>query len=85
MSEHTHVRRAKPGDEKILAYIQTESWKDAFKGIIPDGILLSCTEVERAIEMYRKLLAENKGNGYILELNGPPIALRGGMLPEKRI
>lgn len=51
MSEHTHVRRAKPWDEKILAYIQTESWKDAFKGIIPDGILLSCTEVERAIEM----------------------------------
>lgn len=28
------IRKAKPGDEKTLAYIQTESWKSAFVDII---------------------------------------------------
>ena len=30
-----NIRRAEKGDEKSLAYIQTESWKEAFKGIVP--------------------------------------------------
>ena len=28
------IRRAIPGDEQVLAYIQTESWKAAFAGIL---------------------------------------------------
>ena len=29
------IRKAIPGDEKVLAYIQTESWKAAFADILP--------------------------------------------------
>lgn len=65
-----NIRRAEKEDEKSLAYIQTESWKEAFKGIVPAELLLKCTELERATTMYKKLLDENKGNGYILELDG---------------
>ncbi len=66
------IRRAKLGDEKRLAYVQTESWKEAFREIIPAELLSKCTEPARAEGMYRRLLAEKRGNGYILELDGQP-------------
>ncbi len=67
-----NIRKVKKGDENILACIQTESWKEAFKDIVPDELLLKCTEKERAAAMYKRLLEEHKGNGYILELDGEP-------------
>ena len=65
-----HIRRAQSGDEETLARIQTESWKAAFAGIVPAELLAQCTNVERAEKMYARLLAERRGNGYILELGG---------------
>ena len=67
-----NIRKVKKGDENILACIQTESWKEAFKEIAPAELLLKCTEKERAAAMYKRLLEEHKGNGYILELDGEP-------------
>lgn len=72
MDKTANIRRTKIGDENILAYIQTESWKEAFRGIVPADLLSKCTEIERATAMYKKLLDEHKGNGYILELDGKP-------------
>ena len=69
------IRRACRGDEQILAYIQTESWKVAFKGILPDEDLIRCTNIEKATAMYKGLLEQNKGNGYILEISGKPHAI----------
>lgn len=67
-----NIRKVKKGDENILACIQTESWKEAFKEIVPAELLLKCTEKERVAAMYKRLLEEHKGNGYILELDGEP-------------
>lgn len=67
-----HIRRAESGDENILAHIQTESWKEAFKDIISADLLLKCTESGHVAEIYKKILQEQKGNGYILELDGKP-------------
>lgn len=72
MEKAVTIRRVKMGDENILAYIQTESWKEAFRDIVPEEKLLECTQIERVTRMYRKLLEEQKGNGYILELDGKP-------------
>ena len=69
------IRHAKIGDEECLAYIQTESWKDAFRDIVPAELLSECTKIERANGMYKKLLRESKGNGYILELDGKPYCI----------
>ena len=66
------IRRAEAGDETSLAYIQTESWKAAFDGIIPAERLAESTKMEHAVDMYQRLLAAHKGNGYILELDGKP-------------
>jgi len=64
------IRMVQEGDAKTLAYIQTESWKAAFKGIVPDVLLTKYTEIARAENMYTRILEENIGNGYILEVNG---------------
>ena len=64
------IRTVRPGDEERLAYVQTESWKAAFREIVPAEILAECTALEPAIAMYRRLLNERFGNGYLLELDG---------------
>lgn len=65
----SQIRKVRQGDEKTLAYIQTESWKAAFKGIVPADLLEKSTEITRAENMYSRLLKDNKGNGYILEVD----------------
>lgn len=63
------IRKVKQGDADTLAYIQTESWKAAFKGIIDDEMLDKCTNIDKARLMYQRLLDDNKGNGYILTVD----------------
>lgn len=50
------IRKAEPGDEKLLAYIQTESWKAAFAEILPPEELERCTDPEKAEQMYQNVL-----------------------------
>lgn len=66
------IRRAVLGDEETLALIQTESWKAAFADILSPEELKRCTELEKAITMYRKILSAGYGNGYILEVERKP-------------
>ena len=66
------IERVKLGDEETLAYIQTESWKAAFKDILSSDVLEKCTHVDKAIAMYRQLLERNIGNGYLLKVDGIP-------------
>ena len=64
------IRRVEQGDALTLASIQTSSWKTAFRGIIADNDLERLTNLDRATAMYHRLLAEEKGNGYIGEVDG---------------
>lgn len=73
MMEHRiGIRPVRLGDEVSLAHIQTESWKAAFRDIVEPGLLRTLTEPEAAQRMYRRLLEEGIGNGYLLELDGKP-------------
>ena len=64
------IRKVRPGDETALAYVQTESWKAAFSDILDEETLTRCTDKAKAENMYRFLLQERKGNGYLLTLEG---------------
>lgn len=66
------IERVKMGDEENLAYIQTESWKNAFKNILSPEVLVKCTDISKATMMYRRLLEQNIGNGYMLKVDGKP-------------
>lgn len=63
MEKAVTIRKVKMGDENSLAYIQTESRKEAFRDIVPEEKLLECTQIERVTGMYRKLLEEQKETG----------------------
>jgi len=69
------IEPAKLGDEEVLAYIQTESWKAAFCDILSREVLERCTNVEKATEMYKGLLEQKIGNGYLLKAEGTPHAI----------
>ena len=66
------IERVKLGDEATLAFIQTESWKAGFKDILSADVLQRCTQIDKATAMYRRLLKQNIGNGYLLRVNGNP-------------
>ena len=50
------IREAVTGDEKVLAYIQTESWKAAFADILPSADLEKSTNIEKTTQMYQRIL-----------------------------
>ena len=66
------IERVKLGDEATLAYIQTESWKAGFKDILSADVLEKCTQIDKATAMYRRLLDQNVGNGYLLKVEEKP-------------
>ena len=66
------IERVKLGDETALAYIQTESWKAGFKNILRTDVLQRCTQIDKVTAMYRRLLEQNIGNGYLLKVEGNP-------------
>ncbi len=66
------IEQVKLGDEVALAFIQTESWKAGFKGILSTDTLEKYTQMDKATAMYRHLLEQNIGNGYLLKVEGNP-------------
>ncbi len=51
---------------------ETESWKAAFQQSISAELLERLTDYSRSERMYRRLLQEGKGNGYLLSVHGKP-------------
>lgn len=66
------IEKVKVGDEKVLAYIQTESWKSAFNKILSKEDLDKYTNITKAEAMYTMLLSKNIGNGFILSVEEKP-------------
>ena len=69
--------RARSGDEKILAYIQTESWKAAFSGILSSEELERSTDLEKAESMYRNVLSQDFVNLVIEYVDRSPHCIAG--------
>ena len=66
------IRKVQQCDEAHLSYIQTESWKVAFKDILSGEVLKKNTDINRATEMYKRLIDQRIGHGYILEIDKNP-------------
>lgn len=66
------IERVGLGDEATLAFIQTESWKAGFKDILRADVLWRCTQIDKVTAMYRRLLEQNIGNGYLMRVGGEP-------------
>lgn len=72
---HCTVEKAKIGDEEILAQIHVKSWKSSFKDILSEQILKKYTDFNKTVELYRHLIENGIGHGYLLTANGIPHCL----------
>lgn len=66
------IRKVGIEDVDALAFIQTESWKSAFKNILSEADLDRYTNINNAKNLYKRLLNENIGNGFILSIDEKP-------------
>ena len=64
------IRKAIPGDEEVLAYIQTQAWKSAFADILSPEELDKYTKIVDVEKMYQQVLNNNFANGSILSIGG---------------
>lgn len=71
------IRRANIGDENVLAYIQTESWKSAFCDILDSEELEKRTNLLYVQEMYKRVLSNSAINIYIEFVDGNPHCIAG--------
>ncbi len=71
MQEYS-IELGAPGSEEIFARIQTESWKAAFRDILTPEVLENATQLPKAVAMYRRLLEQHIGHGYLLRVQGSP-------------
>lgn len=76
--DNVFIRKAIPSDEQALAYIQTESWKAAFAGILSPEELVRCTNMEKAKQMYHSVLRRDGCNMAVELVNDQPIVLQLG-------
>ena len=72
MRNNVDIRKVKIGDEKILAFLQTESWNKSFGTILSKEDLEIYTNKTKAEEMYTTLLKNRVGNGLILSVEDTP-------------
>lgn len=59
---HITIRKAVPGDEEVLASIQTESWKAGFAEILSPDELERATNLQRVIQTYHDVLLREGSN-----------------------
>ena len=67
----TTVRRARVEDAHAIASVWVESWRDAYRGIVPDDYLDSI-DVERWADRQRRYRGEPHGNAttFVAEVDG---------------
>ncbi|WP_339838095.1 GNAT family N-acetyltransferase [Paenibacillus sp. FSL R7-0272] len=52
-----HIRLAREGDARGIAYVHTESWKTTYRGIVPDHVLHLLTTESRLVQWEQQLRA----------------------------
>lgn len=63
------IRQATPNDAEEIAKVHIDSWREAYRGLVPDAHLDSMDYVSRA-ERIRQSLAANSEETYVAECAG---------------
>ncbi len=67
------IRKATTDDAEHLGYIHSRSWRNAYKGIIPDEMLNNCTPQKSAERFLRVLEKASDEESYLLLKNSMPL------------
>src|SRR5467141_2641741 len=71
--ERNGIRRALPADAVSVARIHVESWKIAYRGIMPDEVIVR-TDVAYRTEFWKERIADPAWPVFLLEERGVPLA-----------
>ena len=63
------IRRATPDDAAALARVHIDSWRSAYRGLVPDSHLEGL-DYERRAQRFRESLAQNAEETYLAEQDG---------------
>lgn len=63
------IRRATPDDAVALARVHIDSWRSAYRGLVPDSHLDSL-DYERHAQRFRESLGRNAEESYLAEQDG---------------
>ncbi len=69
-----NLRRATPDDATTLAHVHVDSWRSAYRGLVPDEFLNSFDYDKRALR-FREALAAGSEETYLAEENGEPFGI----------
>lgn len=67
--------RAQEKDAALCAHIQRQSWRIAFRGILPEDTLDQLTALAKNEAMYSQVLAAGLIEGWLLFLDNAPHAM----------
>lgn len=65
----THVRPAATDDARAIAYVQVESWRSAYRGIVSDKFLNAISEDDRT-ERWTEILPRPEQATFVVEIEG---------------
>lgn len=69
-----NIRRATPGDADALAKVHVDSWRSAYRGLVPDSYLAGLDRAKRG-EHFRKALTEHSEETYLAEQDAEVLGL----------
>ena len=70
------VRRAERGDARAIAEVHVRAWHEAYRGLLPEGVLDQFT-VKRREGSWRELLDDSHGRWFTLVAVGPEARVEG--------
>ena len=68
------IRRATPDDAAALAKVHIDSWRAAYRGLVPDSYL-DRLDYDRRTQGLRQLLAAHSADTYLAEQDGEVLGL----------
>ena len=69
-----NLRRATPDDATALAHVHVDSWRSAYRGLVPDEFLDGLDYDQRALR-FREALVAGSEETYLAEENGEPFGI----------
>ena len=78
-----HIRKAKISDAKDITYINITTWKDAYKGLLPDDFLANRNLSEKRIEYIENQIKNKNDICLVAELDNKIIGYCIGGIPRQ--
>ena len=79
------IRQARPGDSSEIARVQVETWRTAYRGIIPDSYLNAMEIKKRAAKWHEGILGEPNRPLFVATIDSEVIGFISGSASREKV